>query len=146
MKRAAAGHDLGAAVRDQVEGGELLPDADRVFGAEHGDGGGEPDVFGARGGGGEDGDRGRGDEIGAVVLAEAVEIEPDLIGELDLLEQVAAGARRAIAGGRRSAGRGCSRRTSRGRFPWRVAFLIERPRWRLGLAAQDRTGVIPACP
>ena len=39
-------------------------------------------------GGGEDGHRRRGDEIGAVVLAQAVEIEADLIGQLDLLEQV----------------------------------------------------------
>ena len=35
-------------------------------------------------------DRGRGDrEVGAVVLADAEDVEADLVGELDLLEQVA---------------------------------------------------------
>ena len=42
-----------------------------------------------RGGRGEH-DRRRGDgEVGAVVLADAEDVEPDLVGELDLLEQVA---------------------------------------------------------
>ncbi len=85
---AAARHDLGAAVGEQVERSKLLPDADRVFGGEYRDGGREADVLRQRGGGGEDGDRGRGDEIGTVVLAQPVEIEADLIGEADFLEEV----------------------------------------------------------
>ena len=37
---------------------------------------------------------GRGDgEVGAVVLADAEDVEADLVGELDLLDEVAQGAR-----------------------------------------------------
>ncbi len=44
-------------------------------------------VRSARGG---EHDGGRGDdEVGAVVLADAEDVEPDLVGELDLLDQVA---------------------------------------------------------
>ena len=53
------------------------------------DGAGEADALGARGGGGEhDGGR-RDGEVGAVVLADAEDVEADLVGELDLLDQVA---------------------------------------------------------
>ena len=34
-------------------------------------------------------------EVGAVVLADAEDVEPDLVGQLDLLEQVAQPLRRA---------------------------------------------------
>ena len=56
------------------------------------DGARQADALGPRGAGGEH-DRGRGDrEVGAVVLADAEHVEPDLVGELDLLEQVRAAA------------------------------------------------------
>ncbi len=86
---AAAGDDLRAASGDEVERGELLKDADGVGGAEDGDGAGEADIFGARGGCGED-DGGRGvEELLAVVLADAEDVEADLIGERHLFQQVA---------------------------------------------------------
>ena len=55
----------------------------------------------ARGRGGEhDGRRGDG-EVGPVVLADAEDVEPDLVGELDLLDQVAEALLRAEDGARR---------------------------------------------
>ena len=43
----------------------------------------------ARGGRGEHDGRRRDDEVGTVVLADAEDVEPDLVGELDLLDEVA---------------------------------------------------------
>ncbi len=72
---AAAGDDFGAAAGDEVEGGELLEDAYRVGGGEDSDGAGEADGFGEGGCGGED-DGGSGVEVlGAVVLADAEDVE-----------------------------------------------------------------------
>src|SRR5205085_585083 len=97
-ERAAAGHDLRPAVREQVDGRELLVDADRVVGAEDADGARQADALRARGRGGED-DRGRGDgEVRPVVLADAEDVQPDLVGQLDLLEQVAEALGGAEAG------------------------------------------------
>ncbi len=88
-ERAAAGDDFGAAVGDEIERGEFLEDADGIGGAEHGDGAGEADIFRARRGGGEN-DRRRGvEKFGAVMLADAEDVEADLIGEFDLVEQAA---------------------------------------------------------
>ena len=85
---AAACDDLGAAVGDEVEGREVLEDADGVGGAEDGDGRGEADVVGARCGSGED-DGGGGVEVfAAVMLAEAEDVETDLVGQLDLFEEM----------------------------------------------------------
>ena len=87
-ERAAAGHDLRAPARQQVQRGEVLEDPDRVVGAQHGDRAGQADAARARGRGAED-HGGRGDdEVGAVVLADAEDVEPDLVGQLDLLQQV----------------------------------------------------------
>ena len=98
-ERAAAGHDLRAAVRDVVDLGELLEDADGVVGAEDGDGAREADVRGARGDGGErDGGGGDG-EVAAVVLPDAEDVEPELVGQLGLLEQVLEALLRGDAGG-----------------------------------------------
>ncbi len=85
---AAAGDDFGAAVGDEVEGGEFLEDADGVGGAEDGDGGGEADGFGAGGCGGEDDGGGGVEVLGAVMLAEAEDVEANFVGELDLFEEV----------------------------------------------------------
>jgi hypothetical protein len=88
-ERAPAGHDLGAAAGQQVDGRELLEDANGVVGAQHGDGARQADALRARCSGAEhDGGR-RNDEVGAVVLADAEDVEADLLGELGLLEQVA---------------------------------------------------------
>ena len=95
-ERAAAGHDLGPAARQQVERGEVLEDAHRVVRAEHGDRAGQPDPLGARGRRGQD-DRRRGDrEVGPMVLADAEDVQPDLVGQLDLLDQVAQPLLRAM--------------------------------------------------
>ena len=80
---------LGAAVGDGVEGGEALVDADRVVGAEHRDRGAEADAAGAGGDGGEQ-HLGRADgEVGAVVLADAEEVDADPVGQLRLGDDVA---------------------------------------------------------
>ncbi len=84
----AASDNLGASIGNEVEGGELLEDADRVSGGEDGDGGVEADAFGARGGGGQDNGGGGVKELGAMVLADTEGIEADLIGEDDLLDEV----------------------------------------------------------
>ena len=64
----------------------------------HRDGAGEADALGARGRRGQH-DGGRGDgEVGAVVLADAEDVEADLVGELDLLDQVAQALLRADDG------------------------------------------------
>ena len=46
-------------------------------------------VLGALGGRGKHDRRRRGGVVGPVMLAEAEHVEPDLVGELDLLDQVA---------------------------------------------------------
>ena len=88
-ERAAAGHDLRATAREQVERGEVLEDAHGVVGAQDRDRARQADVLCAgRGGRQRHGRRGDG-EVGAVVLADAEDVEADLIGQLDLLEEVA---------------------------------------------------------
>ena len=94
----ATSHDLGAAIAEIVQRRELLVDADRIFRAQHGDGGGETDRLGARGGGGQDGDRRRGGIVGAVMFAQAVEGQAELVGQLDLLKQIAQAFGRALQG------------------------------------------------
>ena len=96
MNEPAPGHDLGAAAGEQVERREVLEDAHRVVGAEHGDRAGEPDPLRARGGRGEHDGRRRDGEVGPVVLADAEDVEADLVGQLDLLEQVAQPLARAL--------------------------------------------------
>ena len=88
-ERAAAEDHLGAAVRDGVEGGEALVDADRVVGAEDRDGGAEVDALGAAGDRGEDDLRRADGEVGAVVLADAEEVDAELVGQLGLGDDVA---------------------------------------------------------
>ena len=87
-ERAAAEDHLGAAVRDRVERREALEHAHRIVGAQHGDGGAEPDAAGARRDRREH-DLGGGDgEVGAVVLADAEGVEPELVGQHGLLDDV----------------------------------------------------------
>ena len=101
-ERAAPHHDLGAAAGQQVDRGEVLEDPDRVVRAEHGHRAREPDPLGARRDRRQgDGRRGHG-EVGAVVLPDTEHVEPDLLGQLGLLEQVAhALLRRDAAGAER---------------------------------------------
>ena len=88
-ERAAAEDDLRPAAGDSVQGGEALEDAHRVVGAEHGHGRAEPDALRLPGDGRQH-HLGRGDgEVVAVVLADAEEIEPQLVGEHGLGDDVA---------------------------------------------------------
>ena len=84
----ASGHDLRPAAGYEIEGGELLVDANRIVRRQHRDGAGQPDALGARRGCGER-DRRRGDGVvRPVMLAEAEHVEADAVGELDLLQHV----------------------------------------------------------
>jgi hypothetical protein len=87
---------ISAPVRDQVERREVLEDAHRVVRADHADRARQADALRARGAGREHDGRRGDDEVGPVMLADAEHVEPDLVGQLDLLQQVAhALARRA---------------------------------------------------
>src|SRR5699024_11452939 len=85
----AAQHHFGATVRQGVDGGEALEDADRVVAGEHGDGGAQQDALGA-GGDACQHDVGRGDgEVGAMVLADAERVHAHPVGQNALLHDVA---------------------------------------------------------
>ena len=86
---AASGHDLRATVREEVERGELLEHPHGVRRTEHGDGAREPDAFGAGRRCRQDDGRGGIQEFLAVVLADAEDIQPELVGQLDFFEQLA---------------------------------------------------------
>ena len=94
-ERAAPGHDLRAPAGEQVDRREVLEDADGVVRAEHRDRARQADALRARGRGAEHDGRRRHGEVGAVVLADAEDVEADLVGELDLLHQVAQALLRA---------------------------------------------------
>ena len=88
-ERAAAEDDFGPSVRRGVERGEALEHAHGVVGAQDRDRGAEPDATRATGNGGEN-DFGRRDgEVGAVVLADADEVDAQLVGEDGLVDDVA---------------------------------------------------------
>ena len=75
-------------MRDEIEGGEFLEDAHGIGGAQNGDGAGEADFFGARSGRGEN-DGGSGvEKLFAMMLADAEDVEADLVGEFDFFEQM----------------------------------------------------------
>ena len=88
-ERASSRHDLGPPAREQVERRELLEHAHRVVRAEHADGARQPDALRALGHGRECDRRRRDGEVRAVVLADPEDVEPDLVGERRLLDQVA---------------------------------------------------------
>jgi len=86
-ERAAARHDLGAAVRDEVEGREILEDTHRIVRADDADRARQADALGARGRGSEhDGRRGN-NELPTVMIPKAVDVEAHFVGELDLVEE-----------------------------------------------------------
>lgn len=93
---AAADDHLGAALREQIEGGELLKHAHGIGGAEHGDGAGEADAGSFRGGGGENDGRGGVEEVAAVMLADAEVVEPDRLGVGDARDEIAQGGRSVV--------------------------------------------------
>jgi hypothetical protein len=80
---------LGATVGQGVQRRESLEDPDGIVGGKDGDGGAKLDAPGPAGNGGKH-DLGRGDrEIGAVMLAQANEINPDFIGKRGLVQNLA---------------------------------------------------------
>jgi hypothetical protein len=88
-ERAAAQRHLGPAVRERVECGEALVDANRIVRAEHGDRRPQPDPRRSGGDRGEHHLR-RGDrEVVPVVLADAEAVHPGALGQLSLLDDVA---------------------------------------------------------
>src|SRR6185503_4505626 len=88
-ERAATDHHLGSAARDEVDGRKVLEHAHRVRGAEHGDRAREPDVPGSRRRRTEN-DGGRGvEKILAMMLPDSERIEADLVGVLDLFDEIA---------------------------------------------------------
>lgn len=99
---AAARDDLGAAVADQVESGEVLVDADGVQHAQHRDRAGQPDGLGAGGDGGEDDGRGGHREGMRVMLAECEQVQAEPLGELGVADDLA----NALDGGKGPAGAG----------------------------------------
>jgi len=104
-ERPSACHDLGPATGEQVERREVLEDADGIVGAEHRDRARQADAGRARRRRREHDSRGGDSELGPVVLADAEDVQSDLIGELNLLEQVAQPLRRADRPARSGVGR-----------------------------------------
>ncbi len=102
-----ANDNFGTAFRDQVEGRELLKHPHGVGRAQHRDRAGEADRIRAGSRSRQNDRRGGIQEFGAVVLAHAEHVEPDAIGDLDLLEEIghAIGCRRRFA--RRRIGEDC---------------------------------------
>ena len=62
--------------------------AHRIGGTENGHGAGKAYLLRSRGGGAEDDSRRRIQEILAMVLPDPKRVQPDLVGELDLFDQV----------------------------------------------------------
>ena len=78
----------------RVDGREALEDAHRVVGAEHGDGRPEQDARRPAGDGAQN-DLGRGNrEVTPVMFADAKRMQPDLVGEHRLGNDVAQYVRR----------------------------------------------------
>ncbi len=101
-ERAAAEDDLGAAVGDGVQGGEALKHPDRIVRRQHRHRGAEPDAAGAGRDRGQHHLRRRHREVGAVMFADADEIDAGLIGQHRFVDQIADDLRpRAAAGHRR---------------------------------------------
>ncbi|OEI67360.1 hypothetical protein Cus16_2959 [Curtobacterium sp. ER1/6] len=92
-ERAPAEDHLGATVGERVHRREPLVDADRVVRGQHGDRGAHPDRRGPGRDGGEHDLRGADDEVLAVVLTHADEVDADLVGEDGLVDDVADGLR-----------------------------------------------------
>jgi hypothetical protein len=87
-ERASPHDQVDPTLRDQVEGGELLEDAHRIVGTEHRHRAVEPDGAGPGRGRREQNGGGGVHVLRPVVLTDAVGVQADLVGALDLLQQV----------------------------------------------------------
>ena len=114
-ERAAPGHDLRPPAGEAIERGELLVDPHRIVGRQHRHRAREADALRARRPRRQRHRGGRDGVVGPVVLAEAEDVEPDLIGELDFFQKVGEGLveiDRLAGRGRRAGSRQrCRRRT-----------------------------------
>ena len=88
-RRTAADDQLRAATGDGVQRREVVVQADRILGREHGHGRAEPDPLGPPGDRREHHVRGRIHHVVAIVLADVERVDPDLLGEDTLLDRVA---------------------------------------------------------
>jgi hypothetical protein len=98
-ERPASRHDLRASARQQVQRRELLEDPHGVVAAQHTHGAGQPDPGRALGARGQDHGRRGGGVVAAVVLADPEHVEAHLVGERDLLDDLAQPLRRPHAVG-----------------------------------------------
>jgi hypothetical protein len=73
-------------MRDKVQSGKFLEDANRVSGAENGYGARKPDILGARSGRGQDRGRRGIKELSPVMFADAENIQTDMVCELNLFQ------------------------------------------------------------
>jgi hypothetical protein len=95
-ERAAAGDDLGPPVTDQVEGGEILIDPNRIQDAQHGRGRGERNPAGRPGDRGvHHGGRGHGERAG-VVLTDPEHVQAVLLGQDAVADDVVDPAGRGV--------------------------------------------------
>src|SRR5262249_54496694 len=96
-RRPTADDHLGTSLGQQVERRELLEHAHRVGGAQHRDRTGQTDLPGARRRRRENQRRRRIEIVLAVMLADSKHVESDLIGALDLLDELAYAVGRTYA-------------------------------------------------
>jgi len=75
-------------MRDQIQSGEFLEDSDRVGRAENGYRTCQANVLGAGSSGTQDHRWGGVDELGPMVFADAKNIEANLVGEDNLIQQI----------------------------------------------------------
>ena len=87
-ERAAAGNDLGPAVGDEVQGGELFEEPHGVLGGQHGHRRAEPEIGGFPGDRRKHDFRGREGEVVPVVLPQPEEAEACLVRQLRELDQL----------------------------------------------------------
>src|SRR5699024_7796204 len=74
--------------REQVDGGELLPHAHRVFRPQHGHGARHPDPLSRLGRSCEHDARGGTHKVATVMLAHSKDVETDLVGNLRQLDRL----------------------------------------------------------
>jgi hypothetical protein len=73
-------------MRDKVQSGKFLEDANRVSGAENGYGARKPDIFRARSCRGQNDGGGGIKELSPVMFADAENVQTDLVSKLNLFQ------------------------------------------------------------
>src|SRR5437879_12018232 len=75
-------------MRDKIQSGKFLENANRVSGAKYGDGARKADVLRTRGGRGQNHGWGGIKELGPVMFSDAEHVETHLVGKLNLFQQM----------------------------------------------------------